>query len=236
MFNDAENPWPPRGSQRDDKANGPPHDRSRGIEGIAIDDPQVPNLEQDRSAEPLSDFDFIAKTFPLPLERNQQPGEVKRDDFRDFPIGIPLLEGEAELLTEADLSGSESLHGGEAWAREDLALWRSQCHLSGNFQSTTSLPATLTVLPPSSENRNCSVISLPISLPDLCDSTATSTTFNLSARDPSGWPNGSPDMPEMIREHHIQQNDKEQNASAQHVNMSTAENYQCKFRCEHVVR
>lgn len=167
----------------------------------------------------LSEFDFIAKTFPLPLDRDQQ-GVVTRDDVSDFPVAIPLPGEETEEIVEADLCGSDSLHGSQSWAREDLALWRSRCHQSGTSQSTTSLPTTLTILPPSQRNR--SVISLPTSLPDLTDSTATSTTFNLTATGESHWPNGTSQSSATMMKHdyYPQKSEKGPDSLAQNPTVS----------------
>ncbi|KAJ9106346.1 hypothetical protein QFC21_001492 [Naganishia friedmannii] len=172
----------------------------------------------------LSEFDFFAKTFPLPLNRDQS-GEVTRDDVSDFPVGIPLPGDETGELAAAKSSWSDILHSSPSCAREDLALWRSQCHLSGTSQSTTSLPATLTILPPSASKRNSSVVSLPMSLPDLTDSTATSTTFNWSARGNSDWPSGSSQPPGMHRDYYARKNEKEPDLQAQNIDESGAQDY-----------
>lgn len=178
----------------------------------------------------LSEFDFIAKTFPLPLDRDQQE-EVIRDDVSDFPVEIPLLGEETDEIAGADLRGFDSLHGSQSWAREDLALWRSRCHLSGTSQSTTSLPATLTILPPSTSKRNSSSVSLPMSLPDLTDSTATSTTFNWSATGDSDWPSGSSQPPTMAK----QRSEKEPDLLAQNVNMSDTADAHSESRSERYI-
>ncbi|KAJ9124322.1 hypothetical protein QFC22_001122 [Naganishia vaughanmartiniae] len=93
----------------------------------------------------LSEFDFIAKTFPLPLDRDQQGeavGEVIRDGVADFPIGIPLPGEETEVIVEADSSGSDSWHDAAASFFSDQQYVITTSELSkGGLASPLTFPA-----------------------------------------------------------------------------------------------
>lgn len=128
------------------------------------------------------EFDQIASRFPLPLDHsNTSPVRAERDgkvELLDVPEEIAVLNEEEELTPDVDRTLLGDFRNGEAWVNRDLASWRFQCHRDANI-SATSLPIP-TISAIESVNRNSSVISLPASLPDLSESTATSATFALS--------------------------------------------------------
>lgn len=126
------------------------------------------------------EFDQIASRFPLPLDHsNASPVRAERDgkvELLDVPEEIAVFSGEEGLTPYVDENLLEDYRHGTAWINSDLAAWRFQCLRNAN-PSATSLPISSTM--PASEpgERNSSVISLPASLPDLSNSTATSATF-----------------------------------------------------------
>jgi hypothetical protein len=131
----------------------------------------------------IYEFDQIASRFPLPLDHsNVSPVRAERDgkvELLDVPEEIAVLNDEDELSPDADQTLLGDFRNSEAWISRDLSAWRFQCHPDANL-SATSLPIPSIVTTGEPAKRSLSVISLPASLPDLSESTATSATFALS--------------------------------------------------------
>lgn len=131
----------------------------------------------------IYEFDQIASRFPLPSDHsNVSPVRAERDgkvELLDVPEEIAVANEEDGLSPEADQTLLGDYQNSEAWISRDLTAWRFQCNRDANL-SATSLPIPLTVSACNPAKRNLSVISLPASLPDLSESTATSATFALS--------------------------------------------------------
>lgn len=130
------------------------------------------------------EFEQIARTFPLPLDKGRTtPIRTERDrdiDPLDFPVEIAVAGEEEDLAPEVDSNWGDSCRGSGSWMNKGLTAWRSQCHRDANM-SATSLPATANISPIGAPfKRNLSVISLPASVPELTNSTATSASFALS--------------------------------------------------------
>lgn len=126
------------------------------------------------------EFDQIASRFPLPLDHNNaSPVRAERNgkvELLDVPEEIAAFTGEEGLIPYVHQNLFEDYRHGTACINRDLAAWRFQCHRDANL-SATSLPISSSMPAIEPGERNLSVISLPASLSDLNNSTATSATF-----------------------------------------------------------